>query len=214
MMGARSYDAEIQYLQSTGTQYVDTGIVPSTPSDSAYLVMASTKIYVSNDSFRVGGFFGVLDGYGTNDFGVRRSWYAGYYGAEMDNRVIANTDAPENNTIHEKITKWMLSAATRWVEYDGSRIENNVQVVTSLTYSGTSWLFGCNGIGTGGGLLLPCRIYRYQFWRNGVLVQNMFPVRVADVGYLFDKVTHTLFGNAGSGAFICGPDGSYQQGGG
>lgn len=35
---------------------------------------------------------------------------------------------------------------------------------------------------------------------------DFIPVRKGNVGYMFDRVSGQLFGNAGTGAFIIGPD--------
>lgn len=55
------------------------------------------------------------------------------------------------------------------------------------------------------------RLYLLQIWdANGVLIFDGVPVRVGSgssaVGYLFDRVSGELFGNAGTGAFTIGPD--------
>ena len=205
---ALPYDAEVEYLESTGTQYVDTGIVLSVPSDTIYCKMMSTKTYSGSTTPPEGqyAFFGVLDGYGTNDFGARISWYAGYYGIETNNRVIATTEGIRTNAIYEKLTEWTLGANERKVVYNGSTITTSNVVTTSYTYSGSSWIFGANGTGTGGRGLLACRVWSYKLWRNGTLLQDFQPVRKNGVGHLFDRVSGTLFGNAGTGAFVIGPD--------
>ena len=41
---------------------------------------------------------------------------------------------------------------------------------------------------------------------NGTLVRDFVPVRKGTVGYLYDRVTRKLFGNAGTGDFVLGPD--------
>lgn len=41
---------------------------------------------------------------------------------------------------------------------------------------------------------------------NGVITFDAIPVRVGQVGYMYDKVSQTLFGNAGTGSFTLGPD--------
>ena len=46
-----------------------------------------------------------------------------------------------------------------------------------------------------------CKIYAAD-----VLVRDFIPVRVGQVGYMYDKVSGQLFGNAGTGDFIVGPD--------
>jgi hypothetical protein len=34
----------------------------------------------------------------------------------------------------------------------------------------------------------------------------MIPARKGDVGYMYDKITHQVFGNSGTGTFTLGPD--------
>lgn len=41
---------------------------------------------------------------------------------------------------------------------------------------------------------------------NGVITFDSIPVRVGQVGYMYDRVSGQLFGNAGTGQFILGPD--------
>ena len=50
------------------------------------------------------------------------------------------------------------------------------------------------------------KIYDFQIYDNGILVRYFIPVRVGTVGYMYDKVSGKLFGNAGTGEFILGPD--------
>lgn len=45
-----------------------------------------------------------------------------------------------------------------------------------------------------------------QLSKNGELLGDFIPVRVGQVGYMYDKVSGQLFGNAGTGEFILGPD--------
>ena len=45
-----------------------------------------------------------------------------------------------------------------------------------------------------------------QLSRNGVLLRDFIPVRVGQVGYMYDRVSGELFGNDGTGDFILGPD--------
>ena len=50
-----------------------------------------------------------------------------------------------------------------------------------------------------------CKFHYLKFrGRDGLL--DIIPVRVGDVGYLYDRVSGQLFGNSGTGAFIVGPD--------
>ena len=50
-----------------------------------------------------------------------------------------------------------------------------------------------------------CKFHYLKFkGRDGLL--DIIPVRVGDVGYLYDRVSGQLFGNSGTGEFIVGPD--------
>ena len=41
---------------------------------------------------------------------------------------------------------------------------------------------------------------------NNIVVRNFVPVRVENVGYMYDTVSRRLFGNIGTGNFILGSD--------
>ena len=45
-----------------------------------------------------------------------------------------------------------------------------------------------------------------KIFDGDTLIHDFIPVRVGQVGYMYDKVSGTLFGNAGTGDFILGPD--------
>lgn len=50
------------------------------------------------------------------------------------------------------------------------------------------------------------RIYYFKAWKNNMLVRDFIPVRVGQVGYMYDRVSKELFGNISSGTFILGND--------
>lgn len=50
------------------------------------------------------------------------------------------------------------------------------------------------------------RIYGYRFIAGGHTLTDLIPVRVGDVGYMYDRVSGQLFGNQGTGEFVLGPD--------
>ena len=50
------------------------------------------------------------------------------------------------------------------------------------------------------------RIYSVQFIDNDEVILDLIPVRVGQVGYMYDKVSGQLFGNSGTGNFILGND--------
>jgi hypothetical protein len=50
------------------------------------------------------------------------------------------------------------------------------------------------------------RIYYCQISQGVNLVRDFIPVRVGNVGYMYDKISGKLFENQGTGNFILGPD--------
>lgn len=49
-------------------------------------------------------------------------------------------------------------------------------------------------------------VYSFKLTDDGVLERDFIPVRIGQVGYMYDKVSGRLFGNDGTGEFILGPD--------
>jgi CO dehydrogenase/acetyl-CoA synthase alpha subunit len=55
--------------------------------------------------------------------------------------------------------------------------------------------------------LTAAKIFAFKLYNtNGDLLGDYIPVRVGTVGYLYDRVSGKLFGNAGTGDFVLGPD--------
>jgi hypothetical protein len=50
------------------------------------------------------------------------------------------------------------------------------------------------------------KLWYFQAYIDTDLVLDLIPVRVGQTGYMYDKVSGQLFGNAGTGSFILGPD--------
>ena len=49
-------------------------------------------------------------------------------------------------------------------------------------------------------------LYSFSIEANSKAILDLIPVRVGDVGYMYDRVSGQLFGNQGTGDFIIGPD--------
>lgn len=50
------------------------------------------------------------------------------------------------------------------------------------------------------------KVYAFTIWQNGVLILDLHPVRVGSTGAMLDLVSGRLFFNAGTGTFLLGPD--------
>ena len=196
------YDAEIEYLESTGTQYIDTGIPLF--SDMQMTITFRLKDNANNTSI-IGS--AVKEGYRVAD---RKQMY-----------LLANY--PYNN-------KWYIALAhntSTGAGYTGTEllddfgtviVHQNKLIVNGVEYSdvnvspffagGNCFLFWSDG--THEWLAQKKALIRLKRFllkdSANILVRDMIPVRVGNVGYLFDKVSGQLFGNSGTGAFILGSD--------
>ena len=199
MTGKRlPYDAEVEYLESTGTQWIDTGIVPT--SDLAYQVVAAVQTYLNS---RV-----VAGGRGSSSPMNQRILQ--YTQNNVRQLCLQRGDStiriaiPYNSDFHV-----FFSSATT-LRIDGTEAASN-----AVSDSGEESFFALFGNSVAGVAqsFSACRISSAKLWRGSTLVRDYIPVRVGTTGYLYDRVSGALFGNAGTGAFSYGNDLPYPIGG-
>lgn len=192
--GGQPYDAEIEYLQSSGTQYIDTGI--NGQAVTRFIVSGYCYPNSGNNTQLLGGteqgastFFGARVNNGT-------FWYCTSNGVGLgDPTHHSNIDAIINSTSSQTGTLTDMVSGTA---YDFT------------SFGSASWSFPNSN------LLLFCgystrrspnaRCYSLKIYTSSGLVRDFIPVRVGQVGYMYDKVSGELFGNSGSGSFTLGND--------
>ena len=192
MLGARTgawsgkqlpYDAEVEYLESTGTQWIDTGY---TKSQCPYFSLDVQPLITNVDS----GMFGAYtDGYSVQQLLGRWRWFDGGW---------TLTDIPVDITRTTNITK---NANGWFVDGEITKTSSGTRGNLSLVLFGINFK---NGVNSGAKSLRVNKLSLFD--KNSSLVADFIPVRVGTVGYLYDRVSDQLFGNAGTGAFIIGPD--------
>ena len=190
----------VEYLESTGKQYIDTGIVPTssmnakidfyipstTPNTEQHILGAMAGTNAKN-----GGryqFLGLLKDSGnrwrtaygkltTND----NNWGTAIY----DEKVHFDT------TLQNGISTVYINNSTTpdWT----LTFEKDVTTPSSI------YIFATN-IGGKAGVLSTCRVYSCSISHNGTLLGDFIPmVDENGVGAMFDRVTHTIYDNAGTG---------------
>lgn len=162
------YDAEIEYLQSTGTQWIDTGY-RSNNVDSFEIIIVTN------------GTFGYMGSDGNIQVDLRVS-------KELGKRTMMVTHS--KNTGPKTYVNGSLAKSDDFHTYNG--------YIIALFALGTS--------SSAVGFYTSAAVYSAQLIINNTLVRDFIPVRVGQVGYMYDKVSKQLFGNAGTGEFILGPD--------
>lgn len=193
--GVLPYDARVEWLESTGTQYINTGVYPY----RGYTF--DTKVAKLNSKYNLV-FWGCRSG-GTP---ATDDWQC----------YLNSNDTPNQPEVYEKVNLWTKKAmgetAGNWYSgikptigtmYSFAGITVSPQL-NRMTYPIV--LFGFNMIGSINTSAGICRIGLFTAYSNGEKVVDMIPVRVGNVGYMYDKVSRQLFGNAGTGTFVVGPD--------
>lgn len=197
---ALPYDAEVQYLRFTGTQYVDTGIAAD-----AVNVEASMTLRLASAS-QIAGLLSLYDG------GIR------YYLLDLNSEFIYSCKFSGTFT-WEKAARLAYSDTSTFRTYTSQQTLSSVTIVrpatsatatnmnSSASTSSEHYYLGARNdmsVGT------PLRFFSgdiHDAWikKNGVYVMDYISVRVGTVGYYYDRVTGSLRGPSG-GALIVGPD--------
>ena len=199
---ALPYDAEVEWLESTGTQWIDTGLPIS---QNLRIVIRTMLTMLENPSMPVGANSG-------------RRWFGfGMYGSLYFR--IGTCSVLSDYMYGEYSIKLSLDTLWHTVTLDSTEGLHNAygdidglgrRVATSGSASGINlYLFGCNG--TAGPA--KCRISGASFVNTitGDVLEDFTPVRFTNEqgvreGAMYDRVSGALFRNAGTGDFVIGPD--------
>lgn len=177
------YDAEVEYLESDGSQYINSGLIGG---NDVGLYVRILKLNTQDRQI-----IGSRDSSGNTRFFIGNAYigWGAYYGI----------GSPTTGIVDE----WELN-------YLNSRkFAKNGDTVIQLGDLGFTptfpiFIFAFNYAGNAQGW--AGRIYAAKISRGTTIVMDLIPVRVGTTGYMYDKVSGQLFGNAGSGDFILGND--------
>ena len=159
------YDAQVEYLESDGAQWIDTGLGYFADFEIDIMLRSS----VSNKAI------------GTSNSNCMQRvsaanpvWRFSYGGSSYDSSV---------SIVERHNVAWINGN----IICDGTVVGN----MSKSFASGTMSLFGA------GGQAFPNVIYSCKLYNSSnELVRDYVPVRKNGVGYLFDKVSETLFGKS------------------
>ena len=194
---------QIEYIEGTGTQYIDTGFY-GTENSGAYIRFAITD-QTSSGSPRI---FGTRNGTGgTGAFAFISSFNATT--SSNDYFFVAANGSSTTGRVYSINTEWNEVSSN--VENDKKSYFNN-----NLLFTGNSTAFTSNAQAsifrtynsTSYGLPATAKISILQIYENAVMVHNYIPCRRDsddEIG-MYDLVSDTFFTNSGTGTFIAGPD--------
>jgi hypothetical protein len=177
---------QVEYIESTGKQYINTGVKPTTGVHSAWVDFQCTKVVASKESW----IFGQWYGFSSTSMG--NGWRCG--GSGSSDGTTLNLDSARGFTYNgtngfERIQGYS-SASTITAPYEmalfGQREESSVRYYDSSYYK----LFGC------------------KIWENGVLIRNFIPCykKSNNQAGLYDLVNKKFYTSGTSYSFNKGQD--------
>lgn len=222
LLSGLPYDAEVEYLESTGTQYVDTGVVQTADMTFDFFAETNqTNDIIGNHSARGGSGFityanNIIVGYENGKLFAYQS-----NTASATNQVLFS-DSIGYVLLNRCIVRY--SSTTVIMEYGGA-----TYTTTSLAtprdpskWTDSFWLFYQKSRPNTGTL----KIAALKIYANNTLVRDFIPVRVGTTGAMYDRLgvggmnpdgsarDDGLYRNRGTGAFVLGPDKVSSVGGG
>lgn len=185
------YDAEIEYLESSGTQYIQTNFTPNQDT------IIESEIYLPD--FRNGNH--CIYGAGTS-----------YLYKNMEVYTWSNVTMNVNGSMNlssrgvpttESIKLFMSSSRISISNHQNELIAEKTFTTNDFTCTSSLILFGILREKI---LYGRDKIKSIKVNNGNIPVFDFIPVRKGTTGYMYDKVSGQLFGNSGTGEFILGPD--------
>lgn len=188
----------VEYIESTGTQWIDTGICPdgniTLVADYQYTSYSSTSSLV-----------GVRGNSSSNYQSMYVLW------VRNNNLEVSHGDLL-NNKIATADTKRHLLERNKGTIYIDGKYAIGFAATGTFTSPYTLEVFACNNNGTKGAWCSNMKLYSLKIYTGGTTVDNSILVRdfvpcyrKADrVGGLYDTVSGEFFENQGTGEFLIG----------
>ena len=179
------YDSEVEYLESTGTQFIKTGFtMTDTTSYKGRIMPTGLQFNSGMFGYR---FVDSATAYGNMRFSFIYS----------DGRIGLRNGLDVQNS-----TKKVVVGSLYNIEVDNQSVRLNDSVwinadnkKVAMTPPGEVWLFfvNCTGHYNIDVQHPVCmRLYSWQIFDNGIIVRDYIPVRVGTTGELYDRVSRTF----------------------
>ena len=179
----------IEYLESSGTQYIDTGyrFTNGSAREFEFLINPAQNInaiiFGANSSTNEVFFTGTGGWLHAKNFAMIGILSNRLFPDRKYNAVVNSINGNASITIDNTLIVTSTGNTAENYEYLFCGVTNDV--ITNYN---------------------KMRYYTYKRYENANLVIDFIPVRVGQVGAMYNKVNGQLYYNAGTGDFILGPD--------
>jgi len=220
---AKPYSAEIEYLESTGTQYIDLNYFACGKDIVELRVRSTTNNWTWYGSGSNATNYPLWNPFfGMQVSGTYKFWGT-YVRSKNNNDYLIYFYNQSAGSAAYPSFKPALSSTTvmnwytykfnqRTVQRDGVSLtgSNGGTINNTVMNQKTIYLFTANEDDTQNSTHTGTSKIQLAWFKlsdsSNNLVFDMIPVRVGTVGYMYDKVSGKLFGNAGTGDFVLGAD--------
>lgn len=183
---------EVEYIESTGTQYIDTGIKLN--QDSKII----TEIQLTNDGSQPNAMFGSRTSSTENNFECVSS-SSSNVGIRIDfqsyetNRLTTEFNNEKNYIVISKTLMQIGERTKRQISYTDFETPSNCYIF----YVSGKNIYGQKA---------QMRLYNFKIYQNDVLIKDFIPCykKINNEIGLYDLVSNTFFTNAGTGEFLKG----------
>ena len=175
---------QLEYIESTGTQYIDTGIVAS--NNVTFECKISVSTFSSNYIMgtRVGGKY--MLAYSESRY------YCFDYGTNSRINLGDHSDTNELITIKKEIGSISVNGISHSITESSFATTENITLFAEKTATGV-YAHGSK------------KIYKFNFWNNGTIVRNFVPAKdSSNVVGMYDLVEGKFYTNKGTGTFVAG----------
>lgn len=179
---------QVEYIESSGTQYVDSGVIPTSENLKVDLDFKFTADFSKSTLFGSKGSTFSLATYNNP-----MAFYVGSSRNILPQSVALNTKYSMSAHANNGTLSVVLNGVSSSGAYSGS-----MDKTTNL------YLFAYNTDGVVS-QFASAKFYVCQIYDNGTLARDYIPcITAAGVAGLYDLVTNSFYGNAGTGAFAYG----------
>lgn len=192
---------QVEYIESTGTQYIDTGVVGNENT------CVELDFYTNSDKLNV---------FGSRTSSTENSITIGvaYYVSVSEKCVFGDFYSYDAIRVYYDIVNLTsgrftvyLSKNSRYIKHGGEVVAENTTPVTTAFTTPTNMLLGnIGGDPPSNSTIFKGRVYSCKIWNGDTLVRNFIPCyRKSDnVIGMYDLVSGTLYTNSGTGTFVKG----------
>lgn len=192
----------VEYIESTGTQLINTGVVPDGKTEF------DIKVYTTglfNRSSGNGNIFGTINSANSNSKKYTLTTYGVYSATDGGGTFSINTKSIAPGMDRLAVMEMGLHNGI-FTKPNGTTVS-----VGSVSFTGAGPI-GVFGAYRSDGTVLPAafatRVYSLKFYSSGIPIRNFIPCyrkKDREAG-LYDAVNDVFYANVGSGSFIVGPD--------